>query len=233
MLCFAQTWQFVQCWYTDFFIPFQWYLFFRDAYVLLNPLWPCLSCARIKRQSFRACGTTTGVYNSPLSTSFRFKMLFSIGYMFWSKFLFSHCFLNCLVCGSLSCNLASLSSFRGRSISVFISIGSVCWMFMLPISHSITSSTICVVTGGSSSNGKYPNSFPSSSGWCLMFSSISISLDKVSAKVFWIPGMYSNVMFCDSISTARLFTLEFRVFFSKNFFNGMWSLLTVILAVLM
>ena len=30
-----------------------------------------------------------------------------------------------------------------------------------------------------------------------MFSSISISLDKVSAKVFQIPGMYSNVMLCD------------------------------------
>ena len=58
MLCFAQTWQFVQCWYTDFFMPFQWYLFFKDAYVLLNPLWPCLSCARIRRQSLRMSGTT-------------------------------------------------------------------------------------------------------------------------------------------------------------------------------
>ena len=116
-------------------MPFQWYLFFKDAYVLLNPLWPCLSCARIRRQSLRMSGTTAGVYNSPLSTSFRFKMLFSIMYVFWSRFLFSHCFLSCLVCGSLSCNLASLSSFRGRWISVFISIGSVCWMFMLPISH--------------------------------------------------------------------------------------------------
>ena len=48
-------------------------------------------------------------------------------------------------------------------MSVFISIGSVCWMFMLPISHFIISSTTCVVTGGSSSNGKYPNSLPSSS----------------------------------------------------------------------
>ena len=77
---------------------------------------------------------------------------------------------------------------------MFISIGSVCWMFMLPISHSITSSTTCVVTGGSSSNRKYPNSLPSSSGWSLMFSSISISLDKLSAKVFRILGMYSNVL---------------------------------------
>ena len=47
---------------------------------------------------------------------------------------------------------------------MFISIGSVYWMFMLPISHSITSSKTCVVTGGSSLNGKYPNSLPSSSG---------------------------------------------------------------------
>ena len=38
---------------------------------------------------------------------------------------------------------------------MFMSIGSVCWMLMLPISHSITSSKICVVTGGSSLNGKY------------------------------------------------------------------------------
>ena len=114
MLCFVQTWQFVQCWYTDFFMPFQWYLFFKDAYVLLNPLWPCLSCARIRRQSLRTSGTTMGVYNSPLSMSFGFKMLFSIVYVFWSRFLFSHCFLSCLVCGSLFCNLASLSSFKGE-----------------------------------------------------------------------------------------------------------------------
>ena len=128
ILCFAQTWQFVQCWYTDFFMPFQWYLFFKDAYVLLNPLWPCLSCARIRRQSLRTSGTTTGVYNSPLSMSFRLKMLFSIVYVFWSRFL------SCLVCGSLPCNLASLSSFRGRWISVFISIGShILSLLLLPV----------------------------------------------------------------------------------------------------
>ena len=136
-------------------------------HILLNPLWPCLSCARIRRQSLRTSGTTMGVYNSLLSMSFHFKMLFSIVYVFWSKFLFSHCFLSCLMCGSLFCNLASLSSFRGRWISVFISIGSVCWMFMLPISHSITSSKTCVVTGGSSSNGKYPNSLPSGFRECI------------------------------------------------------------------
>ena len=88
MLCFAQNWQFVQCRYTDFFMPFQWYLFSNDAYVLLNPLWPCLSCARIRRQSLRTSGTTMGMYNSPLSMSFCFKMLFSIVYIFWSRFLF-------------------------------------------------------------------------------------------------------------------------------------------------
>ena len=57
-----------------------------------------------------------------------------------------------------------------------------------------------------------------------MFSSISMSLDKVSAKTFWILGMYSNVMFCDSSSTAQLFTLEFRVFFSRNFLE--WEVIT-------
>ena len=66
MLCFAQTWQFVQCRYTDFCMPFQWYLFFKDAYVLLNPLWPCLLYAKMRRQSFRMPGTTMGVYKSPL-----------------------------------------------------------------------------------------------------------------------------------------------------------------------
>ena len=70
MLCFAQTCYFVQCWWTDFFMPFQWYLFFSDAYVLLNPLWPCLSCAKMRRQSFRMSGTTMGVYRSPFWTSF-------------------------------------------------------------------------------------------------------------------------------------------------------------------
>ena len=95
--------------------------------------------------------------------------------------------------------------------------GSVCCMLMLPISHSMTSSITCVVTGGNYLKGKYPNSFPSSSGCSLMSSSISMSLERVSAKVFQIPGMYSNVMFCASSSTAQLFTLEFIVFFSKNF----------------
>ena len=29
--------------------------------ILLNPLWPCLSCARINRQSFSMSGTIIGV----------------------------------------------------------------------------------------------------------------------------------------------------------------------------
>ena len=110
-----------------------------------------------------------------------------------------------------------------------ICTGSVCCKLMLPILHSMTSSMTCVVTGGNSSKGKYPNYFPSSSGCNLMSSSISISLDRVSAKVFQILGMYSKVMFWDSNSTAESFTLEFRMFFSKNFFSGSWSLLTVII----
>ena len=105
-------------------------------------------------------------------------------------------------------------------MSLFISTGSGCWIFMFPISHSITSSLACVVAGGSSLKGKYPNSFPSSSGGGFMSSSISISLLKVSARVVVYPRMYSKVMSCDSSSTAQLFTLEFSVFFSRIFFRG-------------
>ena len=174
-----------------------------------------------------------GVYNSPLSMIFHLRMLFSMVYTFLSRLLLSHCFLNCCMCGSLSWSFDNFSSFMGSEMSVFTWTGLVCWMFMLPISHSITSYITWVVTGGISLKGKYPNSFSSSSGGSLMFSSICMSLDRVFAKVFGIPGMYSNVMFCDSSSTAQLFTFEFRVFFSKNFFYGRWSLFTVILAVSM
>ena len=121
----------------------------------------------------------------------------------------------------------------GSVISMSICTGSACCKLTLPISHPMTSSITCVVTGGNSSKGKYPNSFPSFYGCNLMSSSISISLERVSAKVFQIPGMYSNMMFCDSSSTAQLFTLQFMVFFSKNFFSGRWSLLTVTFAVSM
>ena len=38
LLCFAHALQFMQCWCTDFFMPFQWYLFLRDVYVLLKLL---------------------------------------------------------------------------------------------------------------------------------------------------------------------------------------------------
>ena len=68
-------------------------------------------------------------------------------------------------------------------------------MFILPISHSITSSITCVVAGGSSLNGKYPNSFPSSSGRSLIFSSISMSLDRVSADVFRSRGCTQTLFF--------------------------------------
>ena len=87
-----------------------------------------------------------------------------------------------------------------------ICIGSACCKLMLPISHSMTSLINWVVTGGNSLKGKYPNSFPSSSGCSLMSSSICISLERVSAKVFRILGMYSKVMVWDSNSTAQLFT---------------------------
>ena len=82
MLFFAHTWQFVQCWCTDFFMPFQWYLFFSDAYVLLKMLWPYLSCSRMRRQSFKMSGTTLGEYKSLLSMVFHLRMLFSIVYTF-------------------------------------------------------------------------------------------------------------------------------------------------------
>ena len=114
MLCFAHTWQLVQCWCTDFFMPFQWYLFFSDAYVLLKPLWPCLSCARMRRQSFKMSGITMDVYKSPLLMVLHLRMLFSIVYVFLSRLLLSHCFLSWCMCGSLSWSLTSFSSFKGR-----------------------------------------------------------------------------------------------------------------------
>ena len=98
------------------------------------------------------------------------------------------------MCGSLFCSCTNLSSLRGREMSLLISTGSGSWIFMFLISHSITSSLTCVVAGGSSSKGKYPNYFPSCSGGGFMSSSISISLLKVSASVLHIPGMYSKVM---------------------------------------
>ena len=133
--------------------------------------------------------------------------------------------------GLHSCSLINFSSFMGRVISTSICIGSLCCMLMLPISYFMTASTMCIFAGGNSSKGKYPNYFPSSSGCNLMFSSISISLERVSAKVFRIPGIYLNVMFCASSPTSQLFTFELMVLFSKNFFSGKWSLLTVIFEV--
>ena len=97
MLCFAHTWQFVQCRSTDFFMPFQWYLFLTNADVHLNPLWPDLSCAKMRRQSFRMSGTTIGVYSSPLLKIFLLRMSPSMMYAFLSSLLFFHCFLSCCV----------------------------------------------------------------------------------------------------------------------------------------
>ena len=74
--------------------------------------------------------------------------------MFKSKLLFFHFSLSCLICGSISCSVTSLSSLMGNVISMYFVIGSGCWMLMFLISHSITSSTTCVVAGGSSSNEK-------------------------------------------------------------------------------
>ena len=173
----------------------------------------------MSKQSFKISGITIGVYKSPFSMSFHFRMLFFMVYVFLSGLFSVHCFLSCIVRGSYSCSFTSCSSFMGKVMSMSIWTGSSCCMFMLPILHSMTFSVTCVVTGGSSSKGKYPNYF-SSSGNSLMSSSISISVESVSAKVFQIPGMYSNVMSWDSSSNAQLFPLEFRVFFSRNFFSG-------------
>ena len=126
MLCFAHTWQLVRCWCNNFFMPFKWYLFLSDAYVLLKPLCYCLLYARMCRQSFRISGTTMGVYRSPLSMVFCLRMLFSMVYMFLSRLLFSHCFLSCFVCGSHFWSLTNFLSFRGREMSLFTCTGSGC-----------------------------------------------------------------------------------------------------------
>ena len=73
-------------------------------------------------------------------------------------------------------------SLAGQCLNILSLVPGVVCIF--PISHSMTSSVTLVVTGGSSSNGKYPNSWPSFPGGSLMFSSISISLERVSAKMF-------------------------------------------------
>ena len=51
---------------------------------------------------------------------------------------------------------------------MLISTGSWYLILMFPISHSMTSSVTHNVASGSSLKGKYPNSFPSSSGCNLM-----------------------------------------------------------------
>ena len=50
------------------------------------------------------------------------------------------------------------------------------------------------------------------------------------AQTFFVPAINSKLIFCDSNSTAQLLTFAFIVFFSRNFFSGRWSLLSVICA---
>ena len=143
--------------------------------------------------------------------------------MFLLSLFSDHSFLRWLI--FLSCSWSSYN-FRfeiGSSIFKYFCTGSICWIliFKLFISLMITSSVTVTCAGGSCSNGTYPNSCPSCSAGCLMSSSISISLVFCSLNE-------NKVYFCDSSSTAQLFTLALRVFFSKNLFNGRWSLWTVI-----
>ena len=84
--------------------------------------------------------------------------------MFWSRLFSVHCYLSSFMHGSHSCSFINFLSFMGSVISMSICTWSVCCRLMLPILHSMTSSITCVITGGNSLKGKYPNSFPSSSG---------------------------------------------------------------------
>ena len=102
------------------------------------------------------------------------------------------------------------------------------WTILLSL--MMTSSTMVTLAGGSSSKGVYPNSYPGSSSGSLMLSSNSIYLLKMSVRTFLVPAINSKLMFCDSISTAQLFTFAFIVFSSRNFFSGRWLLLNVICA---
>ena len=92
----------------------------------------------------------------------------------------------------------------------------------------MTSSITVTLAGGNSSKGVYPNSYPGSSSGSFMLSSNSISQLNVSARRFFVPAINSKLIFWDSSSTAQLFTFAFIVFFSRNFFSGRWSLLSVI-----
>ena len=76
--------------------------------------------------------------------------------------------------------------------------------------------------------GVCPNSYPGSSSGSLMLLSHSISLLNVSARTFFVPAMNSKLIFWDYNSTAQLFTFVFIVFFSRIFFSGRWSLLSMI-----
>ena len=93
----------------------------------------------------------------------------------------------------------------------------------------MTSITVTLARG-SSSKGVYPNSYPGSSSGSLMLSSNSMSLLNVSARTFFVPAINSKLISWDSSSTAQFYTFAFIVFFSRNFFSGRWSLLSVICA---
>ena len=193
-------------------MPFQWYKGFNALYVLLNPLCPCLSCASISRQSFSTSGTTVGVYSMPFMAVFFFKILSSIVKCFLSSFFSHHCFLRRLTNGSCSCNSFILVFVRGSSISMSLATGLFCLIFSDPgnwslwLSLMMTSSIMVTLAGGSSLKVVCQNSYPDSSSGKLMLSSNSINLLKVSVRTFLVPAINLKLMFCDSSSTAQLFT---------------------------
>ena len=75
----------------------------------------------------------------------------------------------------------------------------------------------------SSSKQKVPNSCPSFSSCSLASGSTSSNLDKLSAKVFFVPWIHSSFRLNCSNSTAQFLTFAFSVCFCRNFFKGRWS----------
>ena len=122
----------MQCLWIVFFIPFQWYSCLSELQVLLNPLWLCLSCANISRQSFSTSGTTVGVYSIPFITVCFFKISSSIVKCFLSSFFSDHCFLSHPTNGSCSWSSFILELVSGSSISMSFAIGSLCWILSDP-----------------------------------------------------------------------------------------------------
>ena len=74
--------------------------------------------------------------------------------------------------------------------------------------------------GGRSSKKLYPNSCPGFSVGSSTSGSSYIILLSVSAKVFLIPCMYSNLRLNDSSYTAQLSTFLFLVLQLRNFLSG-------------